>query len=380
MEAVMKDLRDAFAEFRQKNNQRLDSVEDKVKDFDKAYVRMQRLGLGGGGGIAQDPEKMKGFRAFLRSGDPSVFRAALSTGSDPDGGYAVPEEIDKLISSVAQNVNPLRKLATVIVAGTPDYKKLFTTSRAAAEWVDEDDARNATATPSLASLTPYWGELHASPVASQWVLDDAFFSIESWLAEEVGKAFGESEGVAFIAGTGTKQPRGITAYATAATADDVRAFGTLQYVISGAAADFATASATVSPADAIVNLIYATKASYRQNASFLTNRKTLGSIMKFKDTEGRPVWTPALTPGQPSTLLGYPVFECEDVPDVGAGTYPIIFGDFKAGYTVAERPFGTRILRDPYTQKPNTVFYTTRRIGGMVVDSNALKLLKIAAA
>jgi HK97 family phage major capsid protein len=205
-----------------------------------------------------------------------------------------------------------------------------------------------------------------------------FFNVEQWLAENVGVEFGVQLGAAFVTGNGTDKPKGFLTYTINATADATRTFGQLQYVPSGEAATFKTATATVSPADCLVDLVHALKAGYRSGASWLMNSSTAAVVRKWKDIDGAFIWQRSIAAGQPDTLLGYPVEESADMPDIAANAYPVAFGNWKRGYVLVNRP--TRLLRDPYTNKPNVGFYTTRRVDGGVVNSEAIKLLKIAAA
>ena len=132
------------------------------------------------------------------------------------------------------------------------------------------------------------------------------------------------------------------------------------------------------PADALINLIYAIRSGYRANAHFVMNRATQRVIRKFKDGDGNYLWQPSLAAGQASTLLGFPVAESEDMPDIAADSLPIAFGDFQRGYLIVDR-IGIRVLRDPYSNKPYVMFYTTKRVGGGIQDFSAIKLLKVAA-
>jgi len=130
-----------------------------------------------------------------------------------------------------------------------------------------------------------------------------------------------------------------------------------------------------SPVDAILELIYAGRSRYRAGSSFVMNRRTVNDIRKFKDADGNYIWQTANEAGQPSTLLGYPLIEAEDLPDVSSGNAFMAFGDFRRGYLIVDRQ-GVRVLRDPYSAKPYVLFYTTKRVGGGVQDFDAIKLLK----
>ncbi len=357
------------------------------RQMEAIEAKISRPGFAGGAS-EEDAAKAahkKAFIAFVRNGvDASLrdlqIKAAVTTADNTAGGYAIPTELDRAIGEYLETFNPMRALCNVINIGTSDYKKLFQTGKAAGGWVGETDARPETGTPTLAELAPFWGEEYANPAASQDSLQDLFFDVEAWLVEAVGEILAEYEGTSFTTGNGVKKPKGILAYATALTTDATRPFGTLQHVVTGAAADFTAASATVSPADCLIDVIQALKKGYRANASWQANSLTMGKVRKFKDfSTGNFIWQPGIIAGQPDTLLGYRVEENEDFPDVGAGALAMAFGDWKRGYTIVDR-LGTQItLRDPYTNKPYVHFYHVRRVGGFLVDSRAIKILKVSA-
>jgi len=311
---------------------------------------------------------------YLRKGmEAGVELKALAGTTEVAGGYAVPEEIDATIDRVLTSISPIRAIANVVKVGSAGYRKLVTKGGTPSGWVAEDAARNETNTPDFVEIAPPFGELYANPAASQAMLDDAAFDVEAWLAQEIATEFARAEGAAFISGTGVNRPKGFLAAPTSAQVDGARAFGTLQFVTSGAAGGF-TAS---NPQDRLIDLVQALRPPYRQGAVFVMNSSTAARIRKFKTADGAFLWQPGLHAGQPDTLLGYPVVEAEDMPDVAADSLSIAFGNFKAGYLIAERT-ETQILRDPYTHKPFVHFYATKRVGGQVVNSEAIKLMKFA--
>src|SRR3954451_25344436 len=214
-------------------------------------------------------------------------------------------------------------------------------------------------------------ELYAMPAATQTLLDAAIVNIDEWIAGEVETAFAEQEGAAFVNGDGVNKPKG---FLTSDTVDNAAwTWCKLGFVGTGAAGAFPAAD----PSDKLIELIYALKSGYRQNAAFKMNRRMQSVLRKFKDGQGRYLWQPPAAVGQPATLMGFPVVEAEDMPAIGAGAPAIAFGDFRRGYLVVDRA-GVRVLRDPYSAKPYVLFYTTKRVGGGVQDFNAIKLLKFA--
>lgn len=400
MKELFAQLNQTFDEFKVENDKRLKEIEAKghadplleekvdkinaaISELDKKHkqridefeAKMNRTGLQSEEDQAKAAYRTS-FNAFARKGD---IQAALSTGSDPDGGYSVPIEVDSNVLELERNDVAMRRLANVISLGTPNYTKLVNKGGAGSGWVGETDARPETTTASLAALTPYWGEVYANPAATQQMLDDSMFNVEQWLASEVSTAFAEAENTKFLTGDGILCPKGILSYTMATTADATRAFGSVQYVKTAEAAAFKAASATVSPADCLIDMQQALKVAFRGNAKWLMNSATVGIVRKFKNAvQGDLIWQPGIQAGQPSTLLGKPIEEDEAVPSIGANAFPVLYGDFKRGYTICDR-IGTRVLRDPYTNKPYVMFYTTKRVGGFMTDSNAIKVLKCEA-
>jgi HK97 family phage major capsid protein len=346
-------------------------------DVDEVKARLDRVSRAAArpalAGIADTAPEVKGFvDGYLRKGREAEVKSI--TGSLPgDGGYAVPQEIDALIASQLKDLSPIRSVAQVVQVGTAGYRKLVTTGGTASGWVSETAGRPETATPKFEEIAPPSGELYANPAASQAMLDDAAFDLEGWIASEIAMEFARAEGAAFVNGTGVNQPKGFLAADVSILDDAARAFGALQYTGSGDATGLGDTIELT-----LIDLVHKMKAGYRQGASWVMNSTTLAEIRKLRTSDGAMLWQPGLVEGQPDRLLGYSIVEAEDMPDVGAGAFPIAFGNFKAGYLIAERS-ATSILRDPFTNKPFVHFYATKRVGGQVLDSAAIKLLKIEA-
>lgn len=346
------------------------------EDVDEVSARLDRAGQAAGrlpiGGAEQSSE-VKGFvDGYLRQGREIEVKS-LNGAVPSEGGYAVPQEIDARIAVELKRISPIRQLAQVVQVGSAGYRKLIATGGTASGWVSETAPRPGTDTPEFAEIAPPSGELYANPAASQAMLDDAAFDLEGWLAAEIGQEFARAEGAAFINGNGTNRPRGFLSAPQSLAGDAVRPFGTLQYLGSGNAADLGE-----DPEDRLIDLVHMLQGGHRQGASWVMNSTTLAAVRKLRTSDGAFLWQPGLVDGQPDRLLGYPVMEAEDMPDIAAGACPIAFGNFKAGYLIAERS-ATTILRDPYTNKPFVHFYATKRVGGQVLDSAAIKLLRIEA-
>lgn len=349
----------------------LDDVKARVDKIAQGAQRAaQRPALGSGDSA---PAEVKGFvDGYLRRGAVHEIKS-LSGTSPGDGGYAVPRQIDAMIARELTNISPIRAIAQVVQTGTAGYRKLISTGGTASGWASETGARDETDTPSFAEIAPPTGDLYANPAASQAMFDDVAFDLESWLASEIAMEFARAEGAAFVGGSGTNQPKGFLKATTSTLGDGSRAFGSVQYIGTGSATGLGD-----DPDLTLIDLVHTLKAGHRQGAAFVMNSATLAEVRKLKTTDGAFLWQPGLVEGQPDRLLGYPVVEAEDMPDIAADEYPIAFGNFRHGYLIAERS-ATQVLRDPFSNKPFVHFYATKRIGGQVLDSAAIKLLRIEA-
>jgi len=325
----------------------------------------------------EEPVHKKAIGAYLRSGEDDGLRGltieakAMNTAVSADGGYLINPEMAERIQGVLHSTVSVRAVANVVNVESGSFDVVIDRTDLGSGWATELAAFAETATPTLERISIKLHELAALPKASQRLLDDAAFDVEGWLAERIANKFARSEAAAFINGDGVDKPKGFLNYNKITNGSWV--WGQLGYVPTGAAGDFAATNAS----DSIVDLVYALGAEYRANGTFLMNSKTAGAVRKMKDADGRFMWSDGLAVGEPSRLMGYPVLVAEDMPDIGANAYAIAFGDFHAGYTVAERP-DLRILRDPFSAKPNVLFYASKRVGGDVTDFNAVKLLKFA--
>ena len=291
----------------------------------------------------------------------------------------MPEETERTVNRALKAISPIRAIAGIRQVSASVYRKPFAVTGAEAGWVGETAARPETDSPTLAALAEMsfpTMELYAMPAATSQILDDSAIDIDEWIAEEVRDSFAQQEGLAFISGNGTTQPKGLLTYAKVAQGSWT--WGNIGFILTGVDAAFPTASASVNPADKLIDLIYAVKAGYRANGTFVFNRATQAVIRKMKDGEGNYLWQPAAKAGDASTLMGFPVAESEDMPNIAADSYAVAFGDFRRGYLIVDRA-GIRVLRDPYSSKPYVLFYTTKRVGGGVQDFEAIKLLKFAA-
>lgn len=388
--AMFSEFMQAFEAFRQTNDRRLSElekngrtdalIEEKLERIntaldthksalDRAALDRARPPLEGANARAEPDDYKDAFAAYVKRGEEK----ALSVGSNPDGGYLVPAETETAIGRLLTGVSPIRAISGVRQISSSVYKKPVSVTGPSVGWVGETDARPETDSQTLAELSYPTMELYAMPAATANFLDDAAVDVGQWIADEVNAAFAEQETTAFVTGDGNKKPTGFLSETQ--VDESAWAWGKLGYLPTGVAGQLPASD----PSDVLIDLVYALKAGYRQNASWVMNRRTQGVLRKLKDANGNYMWQPAATPDARATFMGFPLVEAEDMPDIANDATPIAFGDFKRGYLIVDRQ-GVNVLRDPYSAKPYVLFYTTKRVGGGVSDYDAIKLLKFAAS
>lgn len=381
---MLAELTAGIEEFKANHNGQL---KDMQTAFDGMQTRLAAIGIrpGNDGGedvLPVDPEYTRTFANWMRredgelalkqanaTGERAVIRAAMSSGSDQNGGYLAPVEWDRQIHKALRLESALRQVCTVVSTANGGYSTLWNLGGWGSGWVGETASRPQTTTATLAPITFKAGELYAQPAITQNLLEDAGLNLENWLADEVADEFNKQEGIAFISGDGVNKPRGFLTYF--GTTTTVHPAGEPGVTPSGAAAAVT--------GDGLISLVYALGARYRANGSWLMNSASIGAVAKLKDGQGNYLWQPSIILGQPPTLCGRPVYFEESMPDVAAGNYPIAFGDWARFYVINDR-VGTSLLRDPYTAKPYVLFYTRKRVGGGILDPFAVRFLKIAAS
>jgi HK97 family phage major capsid protein len=392
------DFMEAFDAFKQSNDDRLRQIEkrmsadvlttDKVERISKAMddqkraidqmvLKAARPQLGREGNPLVESEHKRAFDGYVRRGDEKglaqIESKALTAGVAAEGGYVVPTELEAEIGKRLSQLSPIRSIASVRQMSAGILRKPFALTGFASGWTAETGARAQTANPTLTELQFPAMELYAMPAATQTLLDDAAVDVDQWIAQEVEVAFAEQEGTAFVSGDAVNKPRGFLNYPT--VAETSWTWGNLGYTATGVSGALPASN----PSDVLVDTVFSLKAGYRQNAAWVLNRKTQGTIRKLKDVNGEYLWQPSAVAGGRSTLMGFPVVEAEDMPNIAANSMSVAFGDFSRGYLIADR-VGVRVLRDPYTAKPYVLFYTTKRVGGGVQDFDAIKLLKFGVS
>jgi HK97 family phage major capsid protein len=357
-----------------KLNARIDELTDQLKATQAQALRTNVTS------IQKDSDPAREVLVkYLRRGDQRLtaqerdvleqHQKALSVDSDPDGGYLVTPQQSARIIEVVFETSPMRQIATVETISSDALEGLFDGDEAAAAWVAERGSRPETNTPQLGQWRIPTHELYANPRATQKLLDDSAVDIEAWLSRKVADKFARTENLAFVLGTGVGQPRGIVTYPDGTTR------GTIERIPSLDASTIA--------AEGIYGVIYGIKNAYRTGAVWVMNRATVGVIRTIRDESGGAgtgqfMWSPGFGT-QPATLAGYPIVEFEDMADISGGNIVAGFGNFRQAYTIVDR-IGIRVLRDPYSAKPHVEFYTTKRVGGDVLNFEAIKLMDIAAS
>lgn len=390
--AMFDQIKAAVEEMRKLNDTRLEKIEAKVDPLDvdqfgkisDAISAMEKTmdehakiiaagKLNGNSSVIgdlepTDPEYVSAFKLHMRRG--TEISASLNKATDSEGGYLAPIEWDRTLTGKLKRISQVRQNARVISISSAGFRKLFTDRAVGSGWVGETAARPATSTPGFATLDFVPGELYANPAASQQMLDDGAIDLEQWLADEVQTEFNRQEGIAFLSGDGTNKPYGILTYVTGAANAARHPWGAIGVVNSGAAAALT--------GDSFIDLMYDLPSEFAANAKLYLNRQSLRHVRKLKDGQGNFLWQPSYAAGEPATINAAPIVELPDMPTVAANNIAALYGDMEATYLVIDR-VGIRVLRDPFTNKPNVHFYTTKRVGGGVYNPEAMRALKVAA-
>ncbi len=387
--ALFAEFSTAFEEFKRTNDQRLGEIEKRgtadgllegklerlnaVLDgqkvaLDRAKAERARPAIEGKGQI-ENGEYKEAFSAYVKRGEEK----ALQIGVPADGGYVVPAEVETEITRLMTHISPIRAIAGVRQVSGSVYKRPITVTGPQTGWVGETASRPTTNSQTLAELSYPTTELYAMPAATTAFLDDAAVDVGQWIADEVNAAFAAQETTAFVNGDGTNKPSGFLSGTK--VAETSWAWGSLGYLATGTSGALPSSHAS----DILIDLVYALKAGYRQNASWVMNRKTQGALRKLKDADGNYLWQPAANADGRASFMGFPLVEAEDMPNIAANSFSVAFGDFKRGYLIVDRQ-GVSVLRDPFSAKPYVLFYTTKRVGGGIADYDAIKLLKFGVS
>jgi len=367
-----------FMDFKENMNSQINEMTTRINALDRKSSDPRRLALATT--AERELPHAKAMASYIRKGDEDGLRAldvetkGLNTATLNEGGYLVDPQTADSIENVLKSGTSLRALSNVVQIEAGAYDVLVDHNHNMEfAWNTESGSIGETSAPVIDRISIPLHELSASPTASQRILDDSAFDIETWLGERIGERFLRAESDAFVNGTGTNQPSGFLTKTQ--VADGSWSWGNIGYIATGTDGDFDPNS----PADVLVDLVYALEAEYRAGAAFVMSSSTAGEVRKMKDSQGRFLWLERNQPDLPPLLLGFPVLIVEAMPAISSGSFSIAFGNFRKGYTIAERP-DLRILRDPYSAKPNVMFYATKRVGGDVSDYAAIKTLKFGVS
>lgn len=326
------------------------------------------------------PEQFREYKTglvrYIRRDEKAV---SLSVGADPSGGYYVTSDTTGRIIKKVYESSPMRQLANVVSIGSDALEGPIDNGEFDAAWIGEKASRAQTDAAQFGKWVIAVNELYAYPWLTQKVLEDSKIDLEAWLGTKSADKFARKENTAYISGDGVLKPKGLLAYAMAATPDaaGTRPWGTFEFISSGVANAAAFVALNGAATDKIIDLIYSLKAAYRQNARFLMARSTVGMVRKIKDTQGNYIWAPGATAGQPSSLFNFPVAEGEDMPAVATAATPIAFGDFGETYTIVDR-LGVGVVRDNITQPGFVKFHMRKRVGGGAINFESMKFMKFA--
>lgn len=384
-----------LVEKQQKIEARIDELSALKAQVEQLEVLANRPNMTGGEKdfSKEEVEHKQAFENWIRnprdakaSQELGLAQKAVATTSNAAGGYAVPEIISRQIAEKLQDISPMRRILTVQTVGSSDYKELVDVNGEAFGWVGETGTRSETGTSQLEEAAPTMGTIYAYPKATEESLDDMFFNVGSWLVRKTSVAFAKGEGAAFVSGNGTNKPTGFL-NGTPTTEEDegspFRAFQTLQYLPTGVAANFAndqTGSPAGNPGDVFIDVAHKLKSGYTAGAVWLMNRTVMGAVRKFKDANGEYLFAMSNNAGEMGNLIGYPIIEMPDMPNVGANAFPVAFGNFNEGYLAVDRT-ELRITVDDNITTPGYVkWYVRRRLGGIVKNDDAIKLIKCATS
>ena len=375
--AAAAEFLNSFKMFKDDLDKRMNDIMTRIDTMDRKAADIRRPALEAR--ALAEPPHQKAFAAYVRRGEEDGLKSldlrtkGMNSAVAAEGGFLIDPRTSQAVENVLRSGGSLRAVARVVQVEAGAYDVLIDHAELGAGWIDEVSAVSETGGPTLDRISIPLHELSASPKASQRILDDAAFDVEAWLSERIADRFKRTESAAFVNGDGVSKPKGFLTKTMIDNGD--WSWGSIGYIATGTSGSFDLND----PADALVDLVYALGAEYRANASFVMNSKTAGEVRKMKDSQGRFLWVEGLSVEHPARLMGYPVVIIEDMPDIAPDSYSIAFGDFGHGYTVAERP-DIRVLRDPYSAKPNVTFFATKRVGGDVTDFAAIKTLKFGIA
>jgi HK97 family phage major capsid protein len=428
---VVDDLGKAWEDFKEANDQRLAEIEESGKATSETLEKFERVekafdeasksvkenreriemleakaSLPGNDDTACDDAQRKHLRAWgqwlfnrqdnetqmqLKEAERAAYDALPDDQKDvtlttTGGGNAIPTLVAGPLIAKIKDMSPMRRLSRVVSSPNELTRFLVTDNNSTGGWVAAGSSRTQSTEPLIQAATPTYGTAYAYVWAYEEALNDLILNVPDWLSDDAASTLAAQEGTAFISGNGTARPTGITAGTPVSTGDEAspqRAFGVLQYTATGIAADFPgdrLSSPLGNPGDVFLDCLYSLKKEYRANAVWLMNKTVLASVRKFKDADGDYLYRPNFQGGM-GDLFGYQVEEDENMADVGANAFPAAFGDFRSGYLISDIVPSLRVTVDDNVTAPGWVkFYIRRRLGGIVYNDDAIKLIKCATS
>jgi len=322
------------------------------------------------------------FDTLVRKGDKFLTAAeqkALNVGNDGSGGYLVsPDTTGRIVARIYET-SPMRLYAAQQTISTDALEGAIDLEEASFGWVSELGTRSESSTPSVPKP---WRipvhEAYAEPRISQKMVEDSAIDAVGWLARKTADKFGRGYNAAFVTGNGVGKPRGFGSYTTAATADGSRDWGVFEHEATGANGAFGADPAVVTD---LLNVVHSLKDHFAPNAAWYMNRTTLGYLRSKTDASsaGKFIFIPSFQAGLPDTVMGYPVRRLQDMATYSTtDALAIAFGDMQECYQIVDR-LGLTVLVDPYTAKPYVKYYTRGRVGGDVVNFEAMKFVKFGS-
>jgi HK97 family phage major capsid protein/HK97 family phage prohead protease len=310
-----------------------------------------------------DDLETQGFNRFIRKGMDDLSVKALISSSDKEGGYLIPESSLHLIHQHLKILSPIRKLANGTTISNNSFDILLDKVQTAAGWVGETDDRPETKVGDLVKVSIPVHEIYAKPRVSQRLLDDAAINVDAWLAERIAEQMARLENNAFLFGDGVAKPKGILDYPMIEGSGEWGKFECFKANLTGK-----------NTADQLIDAFYSLKADYLPGSCWLMSPKIAAHIRKIQEKSGTYLWQDTFSTETPNTLLGYPVHLCDELDQAKVGT--LLFGNIRAAYQIVDRS-QMSLLRDPYSAKPYVEFYATKRVGGDVLNFDALKIITL---
>lgn len=357
-------LTTSFSKFKDHQDERLNQLDTRLEKSIQRIEKMELSSQRPGFSEKTISHKATDFADFVRKGTEDFSKKSLSGQTEAGGGYLIPYPVVQMINQSISSFSVIRQLAANTTINSDSLDLLLEKTEAEAGWVAETAERNETGTPELAKIRIPVHQIYAKPRVSQKLLDDASINIDQWISDRIADKFAKIENLGFLFGDGNGKPRGILTAETCGL--NTEEWGKVSMLSTGAADDLA------SP-DQLLEVVYSLKSKYLPGAVWIMPRSIAFKIAQLKDKQGQYIWQQSLNAKQPNTLLGYPVYLCDDMVR-SEMPHRILFGNIKEAYQVVDRA-QMSLLRDPFSAKPYVEFYATKRVGGEIINHKAVKYI-----